>query len=327
MTLLEYIKQLAHGEKVIYTNELGQIHIKTNDIDELWDEDKIDMHTYNALDEIVELFKVVDARYRYMTPCRVPPEIGEIMFTDTLILDEAQTKLMNTLEIIEDPEVKGYESTPKYPYYRLRGKPVTPEQALDIIRRTDKIFVYKAQEAMGPDYIGTLNFTNDWFKPENGWSSPFGWVHPDGTIGINTVTTKYPNWSEFLYEILGYKMAFPYLDFVIVITDWDNFPDYVRGDFNHSSDYREKVDSDYPDFLEHVKYGIWVHDNTIEFMKPSRARAKYQEYVTRYGLEDTSKYISGYYKREAKYNSKEYLKQCTKGYDLNLDQVIDSNDP
>ena len=55
-------------------------------------------------------------------------------------------------------------------------------------------------------------------------------------------------------------MAFPYLDFVIVITDWDNFPDYVRGDFNHSSDYREKVDSDYPDFLEHVKYGIWVHE-------------------------------------------------------------------
>ena len=40
---------------------------------------------------------------------------------------------------------------------------------------------------------GTLNFTNDWFKPENGWSSPFGWVQPDGTIGINTVTTKYPN--------------------------------------------------------------------------------------------------------------------------------------
>ena len=272
MTLLEYIRQLINEENIpesiIGSSIAGQVIINR---DELFNHD-ISFFNEKALRYVIELFTQVDARYRYTTPCRIPDEAAEIMFCDTLILDEAQTRLMNTLEIIEDPEVKGYESIPKYPYYRLRGKPVTPEQALDIIRRTDSIFSYAAGEAMGPDYIGNLNFINFWLQTKNDTSTPYGWVHPDGTIGLNTNTTKYPDWAEFLYEILGLKMAFPYLDFVIAITDWNCSPNYVWEQSSSGVDLHEKVDSDYPDFLEHVDYGIWVHDNKIEFMEPRRAK-------------------------------------------------------
>ena len=49
---------------------------------------------------------------------------------------------MNTEEVkvIVDKEVEGFDSDVRRPHYRMRGKPVTPEQAFEIICRTDSFF-------------------------------------------------------------------------------------------------------------------------------------------------------------------------------------------
>ena len=47
----------------------------------------------------------------------------------------------------------------------------------------------------------------------------------------------------------------------------------------------ENYSGGYPGFLEHIEFGIWIHDQTIEFMEPTRTRVKYQEYDRIYGGE------------------------------------------
>ena len=44
------------------------------------------------------------------------------------------------IQVITDPEVAGIDFNVKRPYFRMRGRPVTEEQAFDIIRRTDTFF-------------------------------------------------------------------------------------------------------------------------------------------------------------------------------------------
>lgn len=43
------------------------------------------------------------------------------------------------LSISDDKEVQRYIST-RRPYYRMRGKPISEEQAFEIIRRTERFF-------------------------------------------------------------------------------------------------------------------------------------------------------------------------------------------
>lgn len=58
-------------------------------------------------------------------------------------------------------------------------------------------------------------------------------------------------------------------------------------------------------------YGVVIHDNVIEVIGPSKARAIYQEYVKKYGIEDTSRYVSAYgMKGTDKYDQEQYSKQC-----------------
>ena len=120
---------------------------------------------------------------------------------------------------------------------------------------------------------------------------------------------KYPSATEFYGELIQIQQAFPYLDLVLAFTDWDEMPPYAwkgmlrdvlneeekkengelygkKYDKKYDKLYRvdrEKVDrliSDefFPDFLERIEFGLWLHDDTLEVMEPERAREKYQEY-------------------------------------------------
>ena len=44
------------------------------------------------------------------------------------------------IELFIDEDMDEYDSIARRPYYRLRGKPVSKEQAFEVIRRTDSIF-------------------------------------------------------------------------------------------------------------------------------------------------------------------------------------------
>ena len=101
------------------------------------------------------------------------------------------------------------------PYYRMRGRSVTKEQAFDIIRRTDEYFNCYTDIGEHRDYISNWNFSN-WLIDKNHFPEGYGWIHVDGTVGSDGITMKYPTEEEFVIEWFEKLRAFPYLDLISV---------------------------------------------------------------------------------------------------------------
>ena len=114
------------------------------------------------------------------------------------------------------------------PYYRMRGVPVTAEQAFDIIRRTDRFLnFYVSAVRSHEDYIGCVNFENCLIQ-KNHYPTGYGWIRADGTIGANATTQKYPTVREFIEEWYKLLYAFPYLNLIIAVTGWNEGPGVTK---------------------------------------------------------------------------------------------------
>lgn len=215
-----------------------------------------------------------------------------------------------------------YSGLARRPYYRMRGKSVTKEQAFDIIRRTDMFFgdIYLSDGIRGhSDFVGSLNF-NNWLINRNHYPMGYGWVHTDGTIGSNSITQKYPEMEEFIAEWFRYLMAFPYLDLVIAITNWDEIPPEAwYDDTLRDSFYKEKYDEE---FYKAIEIGIRVKDKTIQVLGPESTIKLYKEYEEKYGVE-REKYEPEYYQdRGIAQVDLAYLKRCIESYGLNAEKEL-----
>ena len=257
------------------------------------------------------------------------------------------------VQVIIDPEAAGIVFDVRRPYFRMRGKPVTEEQAFDIIRRTDNFFYwdlygYRLEGLVTDGFV--LN--NSWYCPKD---HPHigGWVRPDGIVGMNGTTMMHPAQEDFLDSVLPLRKAFPYLDFVIAITDWDGCPECVWDILRKATEtikgsaselltredadlHREFLDAasrafscaysreeDYPDFPEHIVYGIWVHDGKVELMAPARAREKYLEYNRLYGGTDESVFTRRYYDAHNIHPADfTYLQRCIRSHGLDPDEAL-----
>lgn len=232
---------------------------------------------------------------------------------------------LQEIQVIIDPEVAGIDFDVRRPYFRVRGRPVTEEQAFDIIRRTDNFFRNDMDDYCLEDLVGDrFLLDNVWYSP-NFFPHPRGWVRPDGFIGQNDITGKYPCEEDFLDSVLPLKRAFPYLDLMIAITDWNEIPDYAWDKLDEEGDSFETACSreDYPDFPEHIVYGIWLHDDKIELMAPARAREKYLEYNRLYGGADEAVFAMDYYEEHNIHPADfDYLRRCIRSHGLDPDEVL-----
>lgn len=240
-----------------------------------------------------------------------------------------------------DPKVAKMDFDVRRPYFRMRGKPVTEEQAFDIIRRTDNFFRWDMRKYNLEGFLVSDRFLLDnlWYSP-NFYPHPRGWVRPDGIVGQNGVTGKYPAEDEFLASILALKEAFTYLDLMIAVSDWNEIPDYLwdlmeksheaakDNDLDQYRRYHDEYDrlhtsEDYPDFTEHIVYGIWVHDDKVELMAPTQAREKYLEYNHLYGGENEAIFTMDYYEKNNIHPADfAYLQRCIRSHGLNPDEVL-----
>lgn len=143
------------------------------------------------------------------------------------------------------------------PYYRMRGKPVTEDQAFDIIRRTDNFFQDIDEIERYRDYIHCINFDN-WLIHKNHHPRGYGWIHADGTVGCNAITQKYPNIEEFIDEWICKLINFPYLDLVIAVTSWNEAPYRYWKDEDFRKEWEMKNHD--KEFYNDVFTGIYVHD-------------------------------------------------------------------
>lgn len=191
------------------------------------------------------------------------------------------------------------------PYYQMRGKPVSEEQAFDIIRRTDNFFaLYIDNIKEHEDFVRCINFDN-WLIMKNHIS--MGWVHADGTIGVNGMTQKYPELEVILIEWVRFLTCFPYLDLVIGVTLCDEGLDWYG-----ESEIFEKV----------LTFGMYVHDNTIEVLNVPNTLKKYKEYDKAYG-QPSEKFEAFYYDANKIVQvNEQYLRKCIESYGLNADEEL-----
>ena len=241
-------------------------------------------------------------------------------FTTWSLLTADQYQKLTAPEIIVDEEVREFKSFTRRPYYRMRGRNVTADQAFDIIRRVDNVFrsgTSAVQEHA--DYIGSMNF-DSWIFDRHHYPRHYGWIHADGTVGCDAITQKYPDVDEFIAEWFIKMMAFPYLDLVIAITDWDESPPSAASGFTYKCNpYARTI----PTFEESIVCGIWVHDQVLEIMSPKRTVKKYAEYVKLYEGKNRDKYLPEYYQDNGIVQADEnYLKRCIEAYGLNADEEL-----
>ena len=198
----------------------------------------------------------------------------------------------------KDLDVSIDVSNVKYPYFQLRGKPVSKEQAYDIIARTDiefKCLEYRAytDEKIDTDAMLYLkHFSNNWFS-HNQFPFLVGWCHPDGTIGVNDTGHKYPDFDEVLLDLVQIVNAFPYLEFVIAFTTWyelsptcqerfDN--DKIKESFEEFQ--RKQVEIANQELEAGVVMGYYIHDSIIEIIDKEDAYRLLNEYKEKYGKDE-----------------------------------------
>lgn len=260
-----------------------------------------------------------DSHYMYYLDCLK----GLIQIdNDTFFLEKELYDKYSEYDIVVTADEESIDSFGyvRRPYFRMRGKPITKEQAFDIIRRTDNLFDLEMKSIRShEDFISSINFNNFLFM-KNHYPDGFGWIHADGTVGINGITSKYPEVEEFIYELFIYLREFPYLDLFIAFTKWDEVPpDAYDDNFDIKPFELEEFDDD---FYDAIMFGIHVHDKSIKVINKRDARLKYKEYDRLYGSE-REKFCARYY-MDNKINQvdKEYLKRCIESYGLNADEEL-----
>lgn len=240
---------------------------------------------------------------------------------DMGLVEAGVCDMLRQYEVIGDDTE--YSNT-RRPYYRMRGRPVTQEQAFDIIRRTDHFVGGISEICKHDDFVGCLNFDN-WILQKNHYPRGHGWIHTDGTVGANAITQTFPSVDEFIMEWLYKLIKFPYLDLVIAVTWWNEVSPATY-DYDWIDPFRrgrlwERPEYD-ADFYEAVVLGIHVHDKTVEILSAVEAVKVYRKYADLYG-KNWEMYVSEYYEKNGiEQADLGYLKRCIEAYGLDADAVL-----
>lgn len=168
-----------------------------------------------------------------------------------------------------------------WPDYAIRGRPVSPELAMEIIRKTDLYRFYCVTDEGPRNEIERMFQRSGVFAPDNYSDSydmtwfPYedwvrcGWCHPDGYIGINGYSCKWPTLRNLLepwvYLIQNVTLE---MDLVAVITEckeWlDNFDDSLP-------------------IEQEIACGFLVHGDTVTLLTRDMAQKLFRRYDRLYG--------------------------------------------
>lgn len=282
MKIFDYL--IKNFDEILYKDEYGNVYIENNpEARLLAGVMEIDINTYMFPKELYEKYSEI-----------------EIIITD----DESVDKI----------------KTIRRPYYRMRGVPVTSEQAFDIIRRTDNFFYFEIDAInYHDDFLGSINFDN-WLIMKNHHPDGYGWIHVDGTVGGNAITQKYPKIKAFVMEWFRNLAAFPYLNLIVAVTYWDE----ISSDAKYDDKERVLFETVAYDerFYDAIMLGIYVHDKKIEILNKYEAIAKYKEYNKLYG-NPREKFEPEYYmNNKITQIDLPYLKRCIESYGLNADDEL-----
>ena len=190
----------------------------------------------------------------------------------------------------------------KHPYFRMRGKRVTKEQAFDIISRESENkrnhFIKRAENII--EESPALQFTEIKLHYASGLSWIQSWIDPEGAVGeTNYCAWKYPDGLRLIEEHMLNAKRYPYLKYVIVYNIHDA---RMREDLYDADVIFHDIDDSI--FWGGFEYALWVHDGGVERVDRDKAKELYEEYQSEYPCEemfmrnDWNKYIKPYLDEE-----------------------------
>ncbi len=217
---------------------------------------------------------------------------------------------LKSIEVTFDEKTEEYDTNTRRPYYQLRGKRISEEQALEFIRLTDSAFFDPRCPEEGQCFY-RISMQSDLFT--NFFSN--GLVHPNGVVGMNGIMSKYPNIYELFVEFVSMSARFPFLDFIIGITWWDETP---PEEFDKIFTPGYEAPASFPNFTKNLDIGVWVHDSKVEFLSPDNAAKKYKEYEKLYGEAYGKIYCD---KRNGEPNLADFFEKCLKANGVDGEEI------
>lgn len=209
-----------------------------------------------------------------------------------------------------EPFDEYYMTEGRRPAYRLRGRPVTPHEAVKMIAECDHLFSF-AYGLKGSVSCSFLRMS--YFDIAHAYNEHHGWVHPDGTIAQNSCSgIKNPIIREILEDIYGVAEGYPFLDMTVAISKWDEISPAA---YNLPVDQWKYYDDG--SFADSIELGLHIHDRVIEVVGPGHAAELYEEYDRLYDGADRRKFFTDYY-RDYAMNAigRELLEKCLDVYGI-----------
>lgn len=192
----------------------------------------------------------------------------------------------------DEPFDEYYMTEGRRPAYRLRGRPVTPDEAVKIIAECDDLFSY-AYRLKGSVSCSFLRMS--YFDIAHAYNEHHGWVHPDGMIAQNSSSgIKNPIIREIMEDIYGVAENYPFLDMTVAVSKWDEI---CPAAYNLPVDQWKYYDDG--SFADSIELGLHIHDRVIEVVRPGRAAELYEEYDRLYDSADRRKFFTDYYREYA----------------------------
>lgn len=223
---------------------------------------------------------------------------------DPLWFAPERLETLRSLTIAWQGAQPAYSSAWRRPAFWMRGKPVTPEQAKEIIRRTDRYFSWESEKlGLGeypPGFLPMHLFQCNWFF-HNHFPAMYGWCRPDGRIGLDGITGTYPELEELLGDALQLVTVFPELDLVLLLWNCEETYAFEPGQLALHG-------------MPTPEFGMRLHDRRIELLAPKTAWEVFCRYQARYG-EDPVSYLSHYNEtRGLRWVDLAYLQDCIRAY-------------
>ncbi len=184
---------------------------------------------------------------------------------------------------VDIEEIDRYMS--RRPYFRMRGEPVSREQAYDIIRRTLgelQLDTWPRNKPKYPDYISLYHFSV---------SQGRTWITSEGAVGGNLITGRLPKFRELLDEIMNIVIEFPYLKFAIAMTNLDDYAWEIEGKEYEEKDgifyYKEQPDRPSVEFYPMISYGFIYANGVLKIKGKKEATKMYQHYESVCGFPES----------------------------------------
>lgn len=140
---------------------------------------------------------------------------------------------------------------------------------------------------------------------------------PDGRIGLDSITQRWPNAQEFVVDSVNLLYNFPYLNMIFII--WNSEEESLFSE-TYLNLYREKyyfADCFIENISSFIEYGLYIHDNCIELLNAENTWNIFYEYNKLYGDEPIT--YNCFYNTitKTKWIDEEYFLKCLEVNKLN----------